>query len=196
MGARSSRWRSCGASCPWVTMRAVAGRRPSRRSPGSASAGTGATAAGRRAPARPACASRSRRSRRRRTPRPGRCAGRVGLEAMARLAMPPGQEPMPSAQTSVPLAGSAVQAGEDDVEEHRPPQEDVELRPVRLPAAGQRVVRGLGGMGHERGLLGRGRRGGRRRHSARCASTLTRQNRAEARRTAWMCAEVAAIFAL
>ena len=89
----------------------------------------------------------------------------------------------------------ALQAGEDDVEEDRPPQEDVELRPVRLPAGGQRVVRGLGRMGHERGSWGAAA-GRRRGHSARCASPLTRQNRAEARRVRASARDVAAIFAL
>ncbi len=44
----------------------------------------------------------------------------------------------------------ALQPGEDDVEEDGAPQEDVELRAVRCPSVGQRVVRGLGRSWHGR----------------------------------------------
>ena len=60
----------------------------------------------------------------------------------------------------------ALQPGEDDVEEDGAPQEDVELRPVRCPAVGQRVVRGLGRSVTSGGSWG-GAAGRRRRHSAR-----------------------------
>ena len=69
--------------------------------------GSAATSTGRPAPAPRAPASRTRRSRRRRTPPPSAVRRPSRRAATARLAMPPGHDPIPSAQTSVPGLGSS-----------------------------------------------------------------------------------------
>ena len=53
--------------------------------------------------------------------------------------MPPGHEPIPSAQTSVPGRGMLVQPGEHDVEEDHALHEDVDLAVTGSPRGGQRV---------------------------------------------------------